>query len=72
MSSISLIETEKIVAVDLPSPLGEMIAGASEKGICFLEWHDRGGIDRIKARVEKRYRKEIISGENQHLEKLAR
>lgn len=70
MPSTSLTTSEKIVCCDFPSPLGEMIAGASEKGICFLEWHDRGGVDRIKSRVEKRYRREIESGENQHLSKL--
>lgn len=70
MPSTKLIELDQIVAIDLPSPLGEMTAGASEKGICFLEWHDRGGVDRIKARVEKRYRRQVVSGENQHLEKL--
>lgn len=70
MPSTKLIELDQIVAIDLSSPLGEMIAGASEKGICFLEWHDRGGTDRIKSRVAKRYRREVISGENRHLEKL--
>jgi AraC family transcriptional regulator of adaptative response/methylated-DNA-[protein]-cysteine methyltransferase len=58
---------DKIVCSNLPSPLGEMIAGASERGICFLEWHDRGGVDRIKARVEKRYRRIIEPGERPHL-----
>ncbi|MBU8933403.1 MAG: methylated-DNA--[protein]-cysteine S-methyltransferase [candidate division Zixibacteria bacterium] len=33
-----------------------MIAGASDTGVCFLEWHDRGGVERILKRVEKRYK----------------
>ncbi len=70
MPSTSAMSNEKIVCCDLPSPLGEMTAGASENGICFLEWHDRGGLDRIKTRVEKRYRKEVVSGENRHLNRL--
>lgn len=40
------------------SPMGEMVAGATENGICFLEWEDRGGIERILKRVGKRYRLE--------------
>jgi AraC family transcriptional regulator of adaptative response/methylated-DNA-[protein]-cysteine methyltransferase len=70
MPSTSAIANDKIICCDLSSPLGEMIAGTSEKGICFLEWHDRGGADRIKARVEKRYRRSIETGENQHLAQL--
>lgn len=56
----------------LPSPLGEMIAGATENGVCFLEWHDRGGVERIKERVVKRYRRQLEEGSNQHLRLLAR
>jgi O-6-methylguanine DNA methyltransferase len=63
--------TDKIICCDLPSPLGEMIAGASDQGVCFLEWQDRGGVDRIKARVEKRYRRSIEPGEHPHLTRLS-
>jgi AraC family transcriptional regulator of adaptative response/methylated-DNA-[protein]-cysteine methyltransferase len=59
--------TDRIICCDLPSPLGEMIAGASDQGICFLEWQDRGGVDRIKERVEKRYRRVIEPGQHPHL-----
>jgi len=44
-----------IVYTSLPSPMGDMIAGATERGACFLEWHDRGGVPRILERVAKRY-----------------
>jgi AraC family transcriptional regulator of adaptative response/methylated-DNA-[protein]-cysteine methyltransferase len=40
----------------LKSPLGDMIGGATEKGVCFLEWTDRGGIEKIIKQVEKRYK----------------
>jgi AraC family transcriptional regulator of adaptative response/methylated-DNA-[protein]-cysteine methyltransferase len=52
--------------------MGPMIAGATPRGICFLEWHDRGGIDRIKTRVEKRYKMPMQPGSNRHLVKLER
>ena len=47
-----------------------MIAGATDKGICFLEWHDRGGVERILNRVEKRYNKVLEQGNSEHLQKL--
>lgn len=47
-----------------------MIAGATENGICFLEWHDRGGVERIKQRVEKRYKLPLKSGNNGHVDEL--
>jgi O-6-methylguanine DNA methyltransferase len=62
-----------IVCTNLPSPLGDMIAGATARGLCFLEWHDRGGVPRILERVQKRYgcMPSEDAGENQHLKQLA-
>ena len=59
-----------IYYTNLQSPLGDMIAGASHKGLCFLEWHDRGGVDRILARVAKRYKKNLVPGNNKYLNVL--
>lgn len=64
------MQDRKIVLRNLNSPLGEMIAGATEKGVCFLEWHDRGGIERIKQRVERRYKMPLVEGNNRHLDQL--
>jgi AraC family transcriptional regulator of adaptative response/methylated-DNA-[protein]-cysteine methyltransferase len=64
------MQNQKIVFKNLSSPLGEMIAGATDKGVCFLEWHDRGGIERIKQRVEKRYKMPLVEGNNRHLDHL--
>lgn len=55
---------------DIDSPLGPMIAGASARGLCFLEWHDRGGIERILKRVEKRYRLALERGEHPVVDRL--
>ncbi|MFH1687419.1 MAG: methylated-DNA--[protein]-cysteine S-methyltransferase [bacterium] len=60
----------RLVYKDLPSPLGPMIGGASENGLCLLEWHDRGGVDRIRERVIKRYKCDLASGTNRHLDQL--
>ena len=60
----------KIIFGDLPSPLGEMIAGATDRGLCFLEWQDRGGVEQIKNRVTKRYGWPLHPGNNDILRKL--
>jgi len=64
------MENSIIYYRDIDSPLGIMIAGASERGICFLEWHDRGGIEAIKKRVVKRYRCKLTPGESRHIDLL--
>jgi AraC family transcriptional regulator of adaptative response/methylated-DNA-[protein]-cysteine methyltransferase len=64
------MQNDRIVFRDLESPLGRMIAGATNQGVCFLEWHDRGGVERIKERVEKRYKMPLEKGNNRHLDKL--
>lgn len=59
---------------NIESPLGEMIAGATADGVCFLEWHDRGGIETILKRIEKRYlcvpKLAEQSAPNRHIEQL--
>lgn len=60
----------KITYCNLDSPLGDMIAGTTDAGLCFLEWQDRGGVERIFKRVEKRYKLPIEAGTHEHLEQL--
>ena len=60
----------KMVYRNLKSPLGDMLAGATEKGVSFLEWQDRGGVEKILTRVSKRYKLSLQKGDNMHLETL--
>ena len=64
------MSSTEIVCREFESPLGPMIAGATTKGVCFLEWHDRGGVSRIKKRVEKRFGGTLSEGTNRHLDQL--
>lgn len=64
------MSTGEIVFRDLDSPLGNMIAGATVNGVCFLEWHDRGGVDLIMMRVAKRYKMPLVQGDSDHLSML--
>ena len=62
--------TDEIIYSNSQTPLGEMIGGATDEGICFLEWHDRGGVELILSRVRKRYKKNLVQGISGHLLKL--
>ncbi|MFH2055471.1 MAG: methylated-DNA--[protein]-cysteine S-methyltransferase [bacterium] len=64
------MDSEKIIYCKIDSPLGPMIGGTTGKGICLLEWLDRGGMERIQARLEKRYRLSLTAGDHEHLRKL--
>ena len=66
------MNAEVIVCRNLWSPVGDMIAGASSNGVCFLEWHSRGGVEKIRQRVEKRYGLSVTEGNHPHLETLAK
>lgn len=62
--------SQAIVYRTIENELGDMIAGATEDGVVFLEWQDRGGVERILKRVTKRYKIEPSPGDNRHLTQL--
>ena len=66
------MSSEVIVCRNLWSPVGDMIAGATSTGVCFLEWHSRGGVEKIRQRVEKRYGLSVVDGNHPHLDTLHR
>jgi AraC family transcriptional regulator of adaptative response/methylated-DNA-[protein]-cysteine methyltransferase len=64
------MQIDQIVYRKIKSPLGTMIAGATWSGCCLLEFEDRGGLDRIKARLQKRYRYQVTYGTNDFVDQL--
>ncbi len=56
----------------LPSPLGPLIAGATDGGVCLLEFTDRRMIDEQFATLRRRFALPLVPGINRHLELLAR
>jgi AraC family transcriptional regulator of adaptative response/methylated-DNA-[protein]-cysteine methyltransferase len=64
------METEKIFYKIVDSPIGKFIASATSKGCCIYEFLDRGGLKRIKTRVEKRYKVKMVEGTNQFIDKM--
>lgn len=67
-----MLNNDAIISKEIDTPLGAMLAGTSENGICFLEWHDedRGGVERIRHTVSKRYGSVPEPGSHAHLERL--
>lgn len=60
-------DKEIIFIMHLPTPLGPMIAGATGKGICLLEFLDRRMLETESALIRKLYRAELVQGSNEHL-----
>ena len=54
----------------LSTPLGQMYAGASEQGLCLLEFIDRKMIDDQIAQLQKQLKARFVTGVNQHLTTL--
>lgn len=54
----------------IPTPLGPMMAGATDKGICLLEFTDRRMLETQVIRLKKYLKAEIIPGKNPHFDLL--
>lgn len=57
--------TDRILCTDIETPIGNMIIGSTDSGCCLLEFHDRGGVEKILAAIEKRYRREAAHGDSE-------
>lgn len=54
----------------LSSPLGPLVAGATDDGICLLEFTDRRMLEHQFETVRKLFRLPVVPGTNRHLERL--
>jgi AraC family transcriptional regulator of adaptative response/methylated-DNA-[protein]-cysteine methyltransferase len=54
----------------MPTPVGPMIAGATEDGVCLLEFTDRRMLEAQFETVRRRFGGPAVMGTNAHLEKL--
>jgi AraC family transcriptional regulator of adaptative response/methylated-DNA-[protein]-cysteine methyltransferase len=59
-----------VTVTRLLTPLGPMMAGATEEGICLLEFVDRRMIETQLARLRQRLSAEILSGSSPHFAPL--
>jgi AraC family transcriptional regulator of adaptative response/methylated-DNA-[protein]-cysteine methyltransferase len=62
--------TECVLTAWIESPLGSLVAGATSKGICLLEFTDRRMLDAQFASLRKYFRCAIVPGENTHIKLL--
>jgi AraC family transcriptional regulator of adaptative response/methylated-DNA-[protein]-cysteine methyltransferase len=62
---------ERVTYRMVQSPIGEFVAGVTPRGCCLFEFRDRGGLERIRARVENRYGMEMVEGNTKLLTTVA-
>jgi AraC family transcriptional regulator of adaptative response/methylated-DNA-[protein]-cysteine methyltransferase len=56
----------------METPVGPMIGGATDRGVCLLEFTDRRMLERQLATIRKRFGCAVVPGEHTHLTTLRR
>jgi len=69
-SPIKSIQNRMIMITRILTPLGPMLAGATDEGICLLEFIDRRMLETQLNRLKKLFKAELIPGSNQHFDEL--
>jgi AraC family transcriptional regulator of adaptative response/methylated-DNA-[protein]-cysteine methyltransferase len=59
-----------VVITRILTPLGPMLAGATDEGVCLLEFADRRMLETQLDRVRKWFRRPTVPGSNEHIEHL--
>jgi AraC family transcriptional regulator of adaptative response/methylated-DNA-[protein]-cysteine methyltransferase len=62
--------TDCIRMAMIETPIGPMVAAASDKGVCFLEFADRRGFEASCDDMRKRFGAAVLPGENAILKQL--
>ena len=62
--------TEAVVLTMLPTPLGRMLAGATDDGICLLEFADRPMLPTQLDVLTRRLRRPLVAGRHPLLDRL--
>ena len=63
-------QTQCVVMTMLDSPLGCLLAAATDDGICLLEYTDRRMLERNLATMQRRFEASIVPGQHQWLKQL--
>src|SRR6185295_16943285 len=64
-------QSDCLLARWIETPLGAMLALASEEGLHLLEFVDRRGVENEILSLRKRLDRAIVPGNNAHLEKIS-
>jgi AraC family transcriptional regulator of adaptative response/methylated-DNA-[protein]-cysteine methyltransferase len=59
-----------IIAAWIESPLGPLVAGATGKGLCLLEFTDRRMLEAQFTTIRQRFGCAVVPGKHEHLEQL--
>jgi AraC family transcriptional regulator, regulatory protein of adaptative response / methylated-DNA-[protein]-cysteine methyltransferase len=59
-----------VLMTAIDTPLGPMIAGATDDGVCLLEFGDRRMLESQLARLERLLRQPLVPGDHPHLRRL--
>jgi AraC family transcriptional regulator of adaptative response/methylated-DNA-[protein]-cysteine methyltransferase len=70
MEVIATEQKQIIYTTTLATPLGDMLAGATEQGICLLEFTERATLNREFTDLQRLLKAEFIEGENKHFQLL--
>ena len=62
--------TAEIKYREIETPIGKFIIGATEKGCSISEFADRGGFERINNRIWKRFKAELVQGNNPFIDQM--
>lgn len=63
-------DTDCVLLSWMESPLGPLLAGATTRGICLLEFSDRRMLETQLQTVRTRFAAAVVPGDNEHLERL--
>lgn len=58
----------RITVMEIPAPIGPMLAGATDRGLCLLEFADNESPETQFAAIEKTFRARVTPGTGPHLE----
>ena len=59
-----------VVAAWVETPLGPMVAGAVEEGVCLLEFTDRRMLEAQLETIQRRFARPVVPGDHPHLATL--
>jgi len=64
------VEKNIIFTIEISTPLGPMIAGATTEGICILEFGNRIRLEQEIKTLKSLLQAEMVPGRNEHLDQL--
>src|SRR5690554_500358 len=71
MKTTTTARTGAIYLTQVETPLGPMVAGATDQGVCLLEFAGEEGIEEPSRRLQQLFQAPLSAGSSPYLETLA-